>query len=464
MAELVLFKNRHKRRWMRLDEYRSSGGYEGLDKALKTMTPAEVVQVVLDSGLRGRGGAGFPAGRKWGGVPVDGPHPRYVQCNADEMEPGTFKDRIIINIDPYLLIEGMTLAAYAIGGDKGIIFIRPSYELEAELLTLAIAEAREQNLLGKDILGSGMNFDIIVHRSGGRYICGESGAQLRATMGIRPNPVETGYRSAVRGLWGKPTIVNNVETLSHVPGIVKNGAAWFKGLSKSSEGEGTKLFPVSGMVANPDCFELPSGATLREIIFEHAGGMAPGKIFKAAQPGGTSTSFMGEAHLDIPLEFEKLKPHGFRLGTGAVIVYDKDTCLVAAAINMMHYFARESCGWCTPCRDGLPLILDLLERIEAGTATTQDIERLRRAAGHTGNANCAFAPGAAAPVLGLLDHFMDEVTAHLEAGKCPLDAPPALPWRGERSTPITEWPGGPEAGFAVPRPRPKPKRIVSCPI
>jgi len=464
MAELVLFKNRHRKRYVHLDEYRENGGYEGLAKALTSMTPDEVIKEVLDSGLRGRGGAGFPAGRKWGGVPKDGPHPRYVQCNADEMEPGTFKDRIIINADPHLVIEGMLLAAYAIGGDRGTIFIRPSYELEAELLTGEIEEAKAANLLGRNILGTDFSFDIIVHRSGGRYICGESGAQLRATMGVRPNPIETGYRSAVRGLWEKPTIVNNVETLAHVPGIVRNGAAWFKGLAASPNGDGTKLFPVSGMVAAPGCFELPSGVTLREIIYEHAGGMLPGKTFKAAQPGGTSTTFMCEKHLDLPMDFASMREHGLRLGTGAVIVYDKDTCMTAATLNMMHYFARESCGWCTPCRDGLPLVLDLMGRIESGRGTMEDVQRLRYTVEAMEHANCAFAPGAAEPVLGLLNCFMDEVTAHIEGKKCPFDAPAPQPWEGDRSAIITEWPGEPVPGFATARPRPKPRRIVSCPI
>lgn len=464
MAELFLFKNRGKRHHVHLDEYRESGGYEGLAKAVTSMTPADVIKEVLDAGLRGRGGAGFPTGRKWGGVPADGPHPRYVMCNADEMEPGTFKDRIIINTDPHLLIEGMILAAFAIGGDKGVIFIRPSYELEAELLTLEIEEAQAANLLGDNILGTGFSFNLVVHRSGGRYICGESGAQQRAVMGLRPNPIETGYRSAVRGLWDKPTIVNNVETLAYVPGIIRNSAQWFKGLAATPAGDGTKLYPVSGMVANPDCFELPSGTTLREIIFEHAGGMLPGKTFKAALPGGTSTIFMPEKFLDLAMDFQSLRDNGLRLGTGAVIVFDQGTCLVAATLNMMDYFSRESCGWCTPCRDGLPLIQDLLERIESGSATQDDVAALRRAALHTEHANCSFAPGAAAPVLGLLDYFMDEVMAHIDGKGCPLGSHPALPWRGDRSAVITTWPGAPEGSCPGARPRPKPRRIVSCPI
>lgn len=464
MGELVLFKNSHRKHPLGLEEYLAQGGYQGLAKALSGMAPAQVIREVSDSGLRGRGGAGFPTGRKWSGVPGDGPFPRYVECNADEMEPGTFKDRLIINSDPHLLIEGMALAAYAINASKGIIFIRPSYELEAELLTQEVEAARAANYLGQNILGTEFCFDIIVHRSAGRYICGESGAQLRAVMGLRPNPIETGYRSAVRGLWEKPTVVNNVETLAHLPGIVKNGAAWFKALAATPTGDGTKLFPVSGMVARPGCFELPSGVTLREIVFEHAGGMLPGHSFKAAQPGGTSTTFMGSAHLDVPMDFDSLRQAGFRLGTGAVIVYARKTCLVAATWNMMAYFARESCGWCTPCRDGLPLALELFERIETGRGTAQDAYRLKRTAQAMEYANCALAPGAAAPVLSLLEHFADEVAAHLDGRGCPYNAPHPVPWTGRPHQRITQWPGGPEGGFAAPRPRPKPKRIVSCPI
>ena len=464
MAEQVLFRNRNPHRPATFEEYRAGGGYEGLARAVTSMAPGEVTGMILDSGLRGRGGAGFPTARKWSGVPADGPHPRYVQCNADEMEPGTFKDRLIINGDPHLVIEGMALCAYAIGASKGICFIRPSYELEAELMTTEIDVARANNLLGENILGTDFSFDIVVHRSGGRYICGESGAQVRAVQGLRPNPVETGYRTAVRGVWQKPTVLNNVETLANVPGILRNGPQWFKDLGAYPTASGTKLYPVSGMVARPACFELPMGTTLREIIFEHAGGMLPGKTFKAALPGGTSTMFIPEKFLDLPMDFEPLKQNGFRLGTGAVIVFDQDTCLVAATLNMMHFFARESCGWCTPCRDGLPLVVDLLTRIESGQGAPDDVAALRRAAEAMEYANCPLAPGAAAPILGLLDHFMDEVMEHISGKACPFNAQPALPWSGDKTEVITIWPGAPEGSCPGARPRPKPRRIVSCPI
>jgi len=463
MAEQVLFRNRNPHRPATFEEYRKSGGYEALEKALRAMAPKDVTALVLESGLRGRGGAGFPAARKWAGVPENGGTPRYVQCNADEMEPGTFKDRIIINADPHLVIEGMILCAYAIGASKGIIFIRPSYELEAELMATQIAVAKANNLLGANILGTDFSFDITVHRSGGRYICGESSAQVRATQGLRANPVDTGFRNAVRGVWGKPTVLNNVETLACVPGIIRNGAAWFKELAAVPDASGTKLYPVSGMVANPGCFELPMGTTLREIIFKHAGGMLPGKRFKAALPGGASTVFIPEEFLDLPMDFAPLKKNGFQFGTGAVMVFDQDTCLVAATLNMMHFFARESCGWCTPCRDGLPWVLDLLTRIEKGQGDEEDVANIRRAAETMAYANCPFAPGAAAPLLGLLDHFHDEVMAHISGHTCPFNSQPALPWTGDRSVEISVWPGAPE-GASGARPRPKPRRIISCPI
>jgi len=464
MAEQVLFLNRKPHRPATFEEYRSGGGYEALKKAVRHMAPKNVTTTVLESGLQGRGGAGFPTGRKWGGVPDDGPHPRYVQCNADEMEPGTVKDRSLVNADPHLVIEGMILCAYAVGASKGICFIRPSYELEAELLATAVAEAKAHNLLGQNILGTDFSFDITVHRSGGRYICGESSAQVRAVQGFRANPIETGFRSAVRGVWGMPTVLNNMETLACVPGIIRNGAEWFKGLAATPESAGTKLYPVSGQVAAPGCFELPMGTPLQEIIFEHAGGMLPGKRFKAALPGGASTVFIPEKFLDLPMDFASLKKHGFHLGTGAVIVFDQDTCLVAATLNMLHFFTRESCGWCTPCRDGLPWLVDLLTRIEAGEGREEDITSLRRTAQAMDYANCSFASGAVAPLLGLLDHFKDEVMAHVAGHACPFKSQPALPWTGDRSVEISVWPGAPEGVRAAPRPRPKPRRIVSCPI
>ncbi|MFZ0451138.1 MAG: SLBB domain-containing protein, partial [Desulfatiglandaceae bacterium] len=349
MFEPLLFKNRRPERPATLDEYRRGGGYEALAHALRNLSPADVRHLVGDSGLRGRGGAGFPTGRKWEGVPDDGPFPRYILVNSDEMEPGTFKDRVLVNIDPHMVIEGVILAGYAVSAWKGVLFIRHSYEREAALFEKEVAAAAEAGYLGRDILGSGFTFEIKVHRSGGRYICGEASAQVKALQGERPRPDKTAHM-ARKGLWERPTVVNNVETLAYVPHIVRKGPEWFKGLART--GAGTKLYCVSGRVRNPGCFELPLGTCLSEIIEKNAGGMLPGSVFKACLPGGASTGFLPAEFYDIQMDFDVLKEAGQRLGTGAIIVFDEGTCLVGATLNLMTYFARESCGFCTPCREG----------------------------------------------------------------------------------------------------------------
>lgn len=418
MSEKVLLKNRRPDRPATLEEYRASGGYEALAKVLREMQPHELTQAVLDSGLKGRGGAGFPTGRKWSFLRADAPHPRYIIPNTDEMEPGTFKDRILVGCDPHQIIEGTILAGYANQAQRAIIFIRPSYEPEAEIFEREFAKAREEGLLGEDILSSGFDFDIALHRSAGRYICGEASAQVRAIQGERPRPDKEGHMTD-SGLWGRPTIVNNVETLACLPHILRNGADWFKGLAVSKGGAGTKLFGVSGMVAQPDCYELPIGTPLREIIFEHAGGMKGGREFKACLPGGASTKLLPPEHLDVAMDFEALAAIGHRLGTGAIIVFDQGACLVSACLNLLTFFARESCGWCTPCREGLPLMRHLLLKIELGDADEGCIGRLEELAKAVGHAYCGFAPGAAAPVLGLLEHFRDEILEHIAQGCCP---------------------------------------------
>jgi NADH-quinone oxidoreductase subunit F len=400
-----------------LEEYRAGGGYEALREALTKRSPQEVRQLVLDSGLRGRGGAGYPTGRKWAGVREDGAFPRYVIPNTDEMEPGTFKDRVLVNTDPHLVLEGIILTAYAVSAEKGIFFIRPSYEMDAQLIERELEVARAAGFLGKNLLGSGFSFDMEVHRSAGRYICGEATAQVNAIMGLRGHPNKEAHM-ALQGLWGKPTIVNNVETLACVPPILSHGPEWFKGLARTETGAGTKLYCVSGRVCHPGVFEMPMGTRLSEII-DLAGGMCPGAEFKAVMPGGASTQFMPKKFYDVEMDFEPLKAVGHRLGTGAIIVFDKNTCLVGATLNLIEYFARESCGFCTPCREGLPYIRDLLWRIEMGKGKEEYIPMLREMAGHMGKSYCAFAPGAAAPVLGLLNYFEDEIREHLSQRKCP---------------------------------------------
>ncbi|EHJ46289.1 NADH dehydrogenase (quinone) [Solidesulfovibrio carbinoliphilus subsp. oakridgensis] len=421
---LVLFKNRHYGRPTTFDEYRAGGGYEALFATIGKRTPAEVTQIVLDADLRGRGGAGFPAGRKWQGIPAGYVGPRYVVVNTDEMEPGTFKDRVLVNVDPHLVIEGIILCAYAVSATLGICFIRPSYEADARLLERETQVARNNGLLGKNILGSDFSFDIHIHRSAGRYICGEASAQIKAISGLRPNPRKGGPRTSVKGLWDCPTIVNNLETLANLPGIVANGPAWFKGLAHSETGSGTKLFSVSGRVVRPDCYELPIGTPLREIIFDHAGGMPPGRVIKAVIPGGASSPFMPEKYLDLQMDFEPMRKAGQRLGTASIIVFDQNTCLVGATLNLMEFFARESCGWCTPCREGLPYVRDLLRLIEGGEGREEHIDMIKDMGKAMLSAYCAFAPGAAEPLLSLFTHFEAEVREHLRQKRCPFGNPP----------------------------------------
>ncbi len=419
----VLFKNRKPDRVATLEEYREGGGYRALQKFIgEKMPPAELIRLVDESGLRGRGGAGFPSGKKWSAVPEHGAYPRYLAANADEMEPGTFKDRMLLHVDPHCVIEGMILAGYAFGASKAFLFVRPSYESSAFILERELEMARKAGFLGQNILGSDYSFDIVVHRSGGRYICGEGSALLNAIMGKRPNPVKPPPYPTEKGLWEKPTVVNNVETLACVPHILMNGPEWFKGLAATPHGAGTKIYCISGKVSSPGAVELPMGTRLSEIIEEHCGGMSPGSEFKACLPGGASTRFLTKDHYDIQMDFEDLKSVGNRLGTGAIMVFDQKTCLVATTLNLMQFFARESCGWCTPCREGLPYMRDLLWRIENGEGEEEFIPMLRTMCKQVWNAYCALAPGAAEPVISLLDFFEDEVREHISRKGCPFHA------------------------------------------
>jgi NADH-quinone oxidoreductase subunit F len=420
MYPQVLFKNRKPDRIATLEEYRDSGGYEALDNIVKGLSYKDVQEVLLDALLLGRGGAAFPAGRKVATVADDAPFPRYIVCNADEMEPGTFKDRVLIHADPHMLIEGMIIEGYAARAERGVIFIRPEYESAAGILEREIKVAEEAGYLGSNILGSGFNFEIVVHRSGGRYICGEVTAQLKALEGKRPNPKQPPPYATDKGLWGQPTVIQNVETLACLPHIVRNGAEWFRNLALTETGSGTKIFGVSGKVKRPGCFELPMGTRLSEIIEVHAGGMRDGCEFKACLPGGASTPFLTSEFYDIEMDFESMRQAGFRLGTGAIMVFDQNTCLVAATLNLTEFFARESCGWCTPCREGFPYMRDLLWRIEHGLGEVEYIEILNRMCRHLWNSYCAFAPGGVAPIESLLVYFEDEVYEHIRKKKCPF--------------------------------------------
>jgi NADH-quinone oxidoreductase subunit F len=420
MYQQVLLQNRKPDRIATLDEYRQSGGYQALMDVLKDYSHRDVRQSIMDANLLGRGGAAFPTGMKLMSVADDASFPRYIVCNADEMEPGTFKDRVLIHADPHMLIEGIIIAGYASLAEKGIIFIRPEYENAARILEREIEIAHREGYLGKNILGSEYSLEIVVHRSAGRYICGEVTAQLNALMGKRPNPMKPPPYPTEKGLWNRPTVLSNVETFACLPHIIRNGGQWFKDLAKTENGAGTKLFGISGKVNKPGCYELPIGVRLSEIIEVHAGGMLAGSEYKACLPGGASTGFLPREHYDIEMDFEPLRNIGNRLGTGAIMVFDHKTCLVGATVNLIEFFARESCGWCTPCREGLPYILDLLKRIEQGDGEPEFIPKLKRMCKYLWNAYCAFAPGAVAPVESLLKHFEDEIQEHISQKQCPF--------------------------------------------
>lgn len=401
-------------------DYCRGGGFEALKGTIPALSPDEVQQRVIDSGLRGRGGAGFPTGKKWSFVPRNIPGPRHLICNCDEMEPGTYKDRVLLEKNPYSLIEGIILACYAIGVAHAFIFIRRGYETAARNLLQGIAEAKDAGFLGENILGSGFSLEIDIHLSAGRYICGEETALMNALEGKRPNPRSKPPFPAVKGLWGRPTVVNNVETLANIPDIVKNGAAWFKGLSAVPGGSGTKLFCMSGRLKTTPCVELPIGTTLGEIIENVCGGMAEGRKFKACIPGGASTPYLTRDHFDLAMDFDDVAKAGSRLGTGGIVVFDRDTCMVAATLNLIQFFARESCGWCTPCREGLPYVRSALMRIEAGEGEREDVAVLHEHVKYLNYAFCALAPGAMGPVEGLLRLFEDELYDHIIKKKCPF--------------------------------------------
>jgi len=417
----ILFKNRRPGETVFLDGFQKTGGYQGLKKALREMTPAEVRETVKQSGLRGRGGAGFSTGLKWSFFPADQPGDKYLVCNCDEMEPGTYKDRQLLIADPHQLVEGVIVSAYALQVPEAYIFIRYAYEQEARNLERAIAEAKDAGYLGENILGSGWGLNLHVHRSAGRYILGEETAQLNGIEGVRPNPRSKPPFPAVKGLWGKPTTVNNVETLASVPHILTGGAGWFANLALTENGSGTKLFGLSGHLERTECFELPVGIPLREVIFEVGGGMRGGKQFKACLPGGASTPFLTSEHLDVAMDFDPIAEVGSRFGTAGVTAFDTDTCMVGATLNLIRFFARESCGWCTPCRDGLSFVQWLLEEIEAGRGTMEQIEMLKHQRKNiTGRSFCALAEGAMGPLDGLLRLFEEELVDHVKKGRCPF--------------------------------------------
>ncbi len=418
--------------------YLGAGGYEGWKKAL-AMGPDAVTKEVSDSELRGRGGAGFPTGRKWSFVPKDHPGPRYLVCNADESEPGTFKDREIIEYDPHQVIEGVAIASFAIKANTAYIYIRGEFVRWAKILEEAIVEARQRGFLGKNVLGSGFDLDIWVHRGAGAYICGEETALLESIEGKRGFPRLKPPFPALVGLFGKPTVINNVETLACVPHIITRGAAWFAGIGRPKN-TGPKLFGVSGHVNRPGVYELPLGVTFREIIEEHAGGVRGGRKLKAFFPGGSSAPVLTAAEVDVKADFDACAEAKTMLGSGGIIVFDDTVDMVEVADNVAHFYAHESCGQCTPCREGSDWCMDILDRLMAGHGLPADPDTLLRicrfASG--GMTICPLGDAFSLPISSIVTKFRDEFERRIAA------ATPLPP----RKLPVLPW-AGPKAGFGI---------------
>jgi len=417
MAEKILFKNTGDPNQYKLETALSKGGYESLKKAL-SMSTDEIIDEVKKSGIRGRGGAGFPTGLKWSFIPKESAVPKYVCCNADEGEPGTFKDRVIIDHDPHLLLEGITIAGYAIGATAGYIYIRGEFVFGAKRLEAAIKEAYAKGLLGKNILGKGFDFDIYVHRGAGAYICGEETALIDSIEGKRGMPRIKPPFPAIAGLYNGPTIVNNVETLAVVPHIVANGGESF-GRIGPEKSPGMKIFGVSGHVERPGTYELPMGTTLREIIYEHAGGIKDGKKLKAVIPGGASTPVLTPDEIDVKMDFDSVAAIGSMLGSGAIIVMDEDACIVKAVHKLAYFFAHESCGKCSPCREGCTWMSDIIRDIEEGRGQEGDIDLLTSVSDNIfGKTFCPLGDGASMMVSGAVKKFREEFEYHIENKKC----------------------------------------------
>ena len=401
-----------------IETYRRGGGYAALAAVLGKKSPDECIEIVKASGLRGRGGAGFPTGMKWGFVPKQSPKPKYLVCNADESEPGTFKDRELMEKNPHLLIEGMILSAYAIQANVGYLYLRGEFALIQRLLDRAIAEARAAGLLGADVAGSGFRFEIHTHLGAGAYICGEETALLSSLEGYRGQPRLKPPFPAVEGLYAAPTVVNNVETLMNVPPILAHGAAWFRqwGTEKSP---GTKILSVSGPVKRPGNYEVAMGMPLRRLIDDLCGGMRDGLGVKAVIPGGSSVPPLPASLLDTGLDYESMNAAGTFLGSGGVIVIDDRTCLVDALWNITRFYEHESCGKCTPCREGTYWMSEVLERLEHGEGRERDIDLLNDVADNIlGKSFCALGDAAAMPVMGFIKHFRPEFEHHVAHRRC----------------------------------------------
>jgi NADH-quinone oxidoreductase subunit F len=398
--------------------YVERGGYQALRKALLEHTPEELTNMVRRSGLRGRGGAGFPTGLKWGFMPADPNVTKYVCVNADEGEPGTFKDRLLLEQDPQALIEGTIIASYAVGAHRSYVYMRGEFSKGYESLKTALDDAYAQGFLGKDILGSGFDLDLSIHRGAGAYICGEETALLESLEGKRGEPRTKPPYPAQVGLYGQPTLVNNVETLANVPHIVLRGPEWYAQIG-TERSTGPKIFCVSGSVNRPGNYELPLGTRLREIIYDHAGGIRGDREVKAIIPGGASTPMLTAEHLDVNMDFESLVAAGSMLGSGGIIVIDEDTCIVEVARLLARFYAHESCGKCVPCRVGTSNIASTLERIEGGEGREGDIDTLLGICqGMLGNTFCPLGDAATNPITSSIKHFGEEYEYHINEMRC----------------------------------------------
>ena len=402
-----------------IEEYIGTRGYEALGKVLTEMKPEEVIQVVLDSGLRGRGGAGFPTGMKWKFAAANSADQKYVCCNADEGDPGAFMDRSVLEGDPHVVLEAMAIAGYAIGASQGYIYVRAEYPIAVERLNIAIDQAREYGLLGKDIFGTGFDFDIELRLGAGAFVCGEETALMTSIEGNRGEPRPRPPFPALKGLFQKPTILNNVETLANIPQIILNGAEWFASMG-TEKSKGTKVFALGGKVNNTGLVEIPMGTTLREIVEEIGGGIPNGKKFKAAQTGGPSGGCIPAENFDVPIDYDNLIAIGSMMGSGGLIVMDEATCMVDIAKFFLEFTVDESCGKCTPCRVGTRRMLEILDKITKGQGTMEDLDRLEELAAHLkSNSLCALGQTAPNPVLSTLRYFKDEYIAHIVDKKCP---------------------------------------------
>src|SRR5690625_4187787 len=421
------------KRWHHTDSftraaYEREGGYQALRKALKR-TPDSLVQEVKDSGLRGRGGAGFPTGMKWGFVPKDNPNPTYLVVNADESEPGTCKDIPLMLADPHVLVEGVIVSSYAIGAKQAFIYVRGEVLHVMRRLQHAVDEAYEAGYIGRDILKSGYDLDVVVHAGAGAYICGEETALLDSLEGRRGQPRLKPPFPAVAGLYASPTVVNNVESIASVPGIVKNGAEWFTSMG-TEKSAGFGFFSLSGHVKRPGQYEAPLGITLRELL-DMAGGVREGHQLKFWTPGGSSTPIFTDEHLDTPLDFESVGAAGSMLGTRALQIFDETTCVVHAVGRWIEFYAHESCGKCTPCREGNYWMVQVLDRIERGEGTEADLEKLLDICDNLlGRAFCALGDGAASPVMSSIKHFRQEYIDHVAQRGCPFDHRKSTLWGG----------------------------------